>query len=209
MADTAMIDLTENRAMLGALYAPPTGHFSVVDVPTLPFAVLDGEGPPEQPSVAAVVKTLYTAIYPIRREARKRMGKSFVEPPVELLYWADDMRDFAAGHREKWHWRAQITLPVWADRQRLAASVSDMRGELGEAAAPRWEAIAEGTCVQILHVGPTADLPALLAQLYGAYLPQEGLAPAGPYHEIYLNDWRRVAPAQRKIILRQPVGQSG
>lgn len=209
MADTAMIDLTQNRAMLGALYAPPAGQFSIVDVPQLPFAVLDGKGPPEPPSVAAAVKALYTAIYPIRREARKRMGKSFVEPPVELLYWADDMRDFAAGYRENWHWRVQITLPVWADRQSLAASVHDMRRELGEAAAPRWEAIIEGSCVQILHIGPTDDLPALLAKLYGAYLPQEGLAPVGPYHEIYLDDWQRVAPAQRKVILRQPVGQLG
>lgn len=206
MADERMIDLTQDRAMLGALYAPPTGDFNMVDVPKLPFAILDGEGPPDQTSIGAAVKGLYTAIYAIRREARGRMGKSFVEAPVEILYWADDMRDLAAGNREKWHWRVQITLPVWADARRLQESVAEMRHELRDApAAPRWEAVAEGKCVQFLHVGQTCDLPAILERLYGDYLPQEGLEPTGPYHEIYLDDWNRVMPRQRKMILRQPV----
>lgn len=93
MTDNGMIDLTQDRATLGALYAPPAGDFRTVEVPRLPFAILDGEGPPEQASIGAAVKALYTAIYAIRREARWRSGKSFVEAPVEILYWADDMQD--------------------------------------------------------------------------------------------------------------------
>lgn len=119
MVDEALIDLTQDRTMLRTLYAPPPGDFSIVVVPKLPFAILDGEGPPERASIEVAVKALYTSIYAIRREARERMGKSFVEPPVEMVYWADDMDDLAAGNREKWHWRVLITLPVWADAQRL------------------------------------------------------------------------------------------
>jgi len=205
MADEGMIDLIRDRAMLRALYAPPAGAFSMIDVPKLPFAVWDGAGSPEPSSVTAAIKGLYTAIYPIRREARERLGKAFVEPPVELLYWADDMRGFSAGHRENWRWRAQITLPVWANAACLEESAAQMRHELNGAPTPRWEALAEGKCVQILHVGQTTDLPAMLEKLYGEYLPQEGLAPSGPYHEIYLDDWNRTASTKRKVILRQPV----
>lgn len=32
-----------------------------------------------------------------------------------------------------------------------------------------------------------------------------GLRLAGRHHEIYLSDFRRVAPAKRRTILRQPV----
>jgi len=177
----------------------------MVDVPGLPFAILDGEGPPEPASIQAAVKALYTAIYAIRREARERMGKSFVEPPVEVVYWADDMRDLAAGNREKWRWRVQITLPVWAGAQRLQDSVADARHVLGDKPAVRWEMLTEGKCVQFLHVDETDGLPEILEGLYGDYLPQQGLEPDGPYHEIYLDDWSRVAPQRRKIILRQPV----
>jgi len=209
VTDNGMIDLTQDRATLGALYAPPAGDFRTVEVPRLPFAILDGEGPPELASIGTAVKAIHTAIYAIRREARWRSGKSFVEAPVEILYWADDMQDLAAGRREKWHWRVQVTLPVWADAARLEESVAEMRRELGDAVAPRWEVVTEGSCVQFLHVGQESDLPAILAGLYGDYLPQEGLEPAGPYHEIYLDDWSRVAPGQRRIILRQPVRQAG
>ncbi|MDP3405174.1 MAG: GyrI-like domain-containing protein [Brevundimonas sp.] len=207
MTEEELVDLTQNRAALMALYAPPTRGFSMIEVPRLPFAVLDGEGPPDPTAIADAVKTLYTSIYPIRREARERMGKAFVEAPVEVLYWADDMRDLASGQREKWQWRVQVTLPVWADEMRLEASVAEMRHELGGAAAPRWNAVAEGQCAQTLHVGPTEDMPAILQGLYGDYLPGQGLEAAGPYHEIYLDDWNRVAPLQRRVILRQPVRQ--
>lgn len=207
MAEATMTDLTQDRATLKTLYAPPKGRFTRVDVPDLPFAVLDGKGPPEPTSIAAAIKTLYTAIYALRREARSRTGSAFVEAPVEILYWADDMRDLAAGRRDKWRWRVQITLPVWADAQQLEQSVALARGELGDAPSPRWEAFSEGPCVQCLHVGLSDDIPALLDTLYNTYLPQERLEPSAAYHEIYLDDWNRVAPTQRKIILRQSVRQ--
>lgn len=205
MANDGLIDLTQDRAMLAALYAPGKGVFSTVDVPPLPFAILPGQGIPNEDSTGATVRALYTAIYPIRREARERMGKDFVEAPVEILYWADDVNDLVTGHREKWRWRAQVTLPVWADAQRLKDSIAEMRPDLGDTFTPRWEAVAEGRCVQYLHVGPADDVPAILQGLYADYLPQERLEPAGPYHEIYLDDFDRVAPAKRKIIVRQPV----
>lgn len=208
MTNNEMIDLTQDRAKLHSLYASKPGEFVRVDVPTLPFAVLDGEGPPERSSIEKAVKVLFTAIYPIRREARAKMGKSFVEPPVEILYWAEDMRDIATGQRDKWHWRVQITLPVWTDPRRLEDSVTEMRGELGQAPAPRWEAVKEGDCVQLLHTGSPSDLPTKLTALYADYLPQHRLEPVGPYHEVYLDDWSRVSREQRKIIVRTPVRET-
>lgn len=205
MADDRLMDLTQDRTMLRALYSPPKETFSTVEVPMLPFAILDGEDTPEQEAVGAAAKALYTAIYPIRREARERMGRSFVEAPLEVLYWSDDMRDLAEGRRDKWKWRVQITLPVWANAERLEASVSEMCPELGDKPILRWEAVTEGKCVQILHVGKTSDLPVVLENVYCRYLPQEGLEPTGAYHEIYLDDWSRTAPEKRKIVVRQPV----
>jgi hypothetical protein len=38
------MDLIENRAKLKELYHPPQDRFSLVDVPELPFAVIDGQG---------------------------------------------------------------------------------------------------------------------------------------------------------------------
>lgn len=205
MAYENMIDLSQDIPALKMLYAPLQHHFRVLDVPTLPFAILDGKGAPEPVAVGAAIKTLELAIEPIRREARQRMGRDFMEAPVEVLYWAADPKDVEAGRRENWQWRVQVTLPVWTDKAGLEGAVAQMRAQLGNAPAPRWEAVTEGKCVQVMHVGSPADLSALLSQLYTKFLPQEGLEPLGVYHEIYLSDWSKASSSRHKMIVRQPI----
>jgi hypothetical protein len=68
----------------------------------------------------------------------------------------------------------------------------------------RLKTIREGRCVQMLHVGRYEDEgPAW--QAMQAFAGSRGLSFAGPHHEIYLSDPRRVAPAKLKTILRKPV----
>lgn len=200
-----MIDLSQDVGVLKALYAPLQHHFRVLDVPTLPFAILDGKGGPESLALAAAIKSLQNAIEPIRREARQRMGRSFMEAPVEILYWTADPQDLVAGRREKWQWRVQMTLPIWADKACFEQSCDLMRPLLGSDIAPRWEAVTEGKCVQVMHVGSKAELNVLLQRFYTEYLPKEGLEPLGVYHEIYLDEWSKIGSNRSKMIIRQPV----
>ncbi|NOX83922.1 MAG: hypothetical protein GXP06_13250 [Alphaproteobacteria bacterium] len=200
------MDLTKDRKKLMELYRPGTEEFTLVDVPALPFAIIDGQGSPDHGAGADAVKNLFTAIYPIRRQARERMGKAFVEPPVEMLYWADDMRDLTTGNKENWKWRAMVTLPVWVDEEMFSNAVTQAKGHMD--AVPntlRMETFCEGQCTQIMHVGQAQEIPTLLERLYTQFLPRNNLEPIGAYHEIYLDDWSRTPPEQRKIILRQPV----
>jgi len=200
------MDLTKDRAKLKELYMPGTKDFDLVDVPELPFAMIDGHGPPEHDTAARLTKCLFTAIQPIRRQARARMGKAFVEAPLEMLYWAQDMRDLATGNKEMWSWRAMITLPVWTDQTIFSNAVVEARRQLGVVPDTlRMEHFEEGRCVQIMHAGLAQDIPSLLERLYTRFLPENNLVPAGAYHEIYLDDWSRTAPERRKMVLRQPV----
>ena len=41
------MDLTKDRKKLMELYRPDTDQFTLVDVPELPFAMLDGTGTPD------------------------------------------------------------------------------------------------------------------------------------------------------------------
>jgi hypothetical protein len=127
------MDLTKDRKKLIELYRPGTEEFTLVDVPALPFAIIDGQGSPDHGAGADAIKNLFTAIYPIRREARKKMGKAFVEPPVEMLYWADDMRDLGSGNKENWKWRAMITLPVWVDEEIFSNAVTQAKSHMDAA----------------------------------------------------------------------------
>jgi hypothetical protein len=56
----------------------------------------------------------------------------------------------------------------------------------------------------MLHVGPYEREGDTVAVM-GAFAGQHGLKFAGPHHEIYISDPRRMAPEKLKTILRLPV----
>src|SRR5262249_22384666 len=91
MKDAAM------KARLKELYLPPAKDFVLVEVPEMRFVMIDGQGAADRSGLDHAVKWLFAVIYPIKRIARQRMGKDFVQPPLEGLWWADDMQDFICG----------------------------------------------------------------------------------------------------------------
>src|SRR5262245_55731508 len=201
MKDAAM------KARLKELYLPPVKDFVLVDVPDMRFVMIDGRGAADRSALDHAVKWLFTAIYPIKRIARERMGKSFVEPPLEGLWWADDIQDFICGNRDKLNWRMMIVYePDWLTPEMFEDAVATATARLGESPASlRLERYPEGLSAQIMHVGPPSAEASTIARLHGEFLPARNLIPYGYHHEIYLNDPRRVAPEKLKTVLRQPV----
>lgn len=195
-----------SRAELKELYLPPTDDFVTVYIPMMKFFMVDGQGSPEGQAYAEALQWLFAAVYPIKRAAKERMGKDFVEPPLECLWWADDPADFVAGRKDKLKWRLMIPAPDWATEEMLAAAIAEAAKRLGDAPKSlRLERFEEGHSVQIMHVGPPTQEVKTLARLHRDYLPSHDMVPNGPHHEIYLTDPRRTAPAKMKIVLRQPV----
>jgi len=191
---------------LKELYLPSDREFARITVPDMQFAMIDGEGDPGDGGFAEAARRLFSAIAPIKRLAKERMGKDFVEAPLEALIWADDMDDFVAGHREKWKWRLMIVMADWVDEAMFNDAMAQSEGKLGKAPSTlRLARFHEGEAVQIMHIGSYEAQGELLTRLYRDYLPDNGLTPNGCYHEIYLNDPNKVAPEKRKTVLRQPV----
>ena len=197
----AQIDLER----LKELYLPSEKDLVLVDVPEMQFVMIDGEGSPDQ-----AVQWLFSVIYPIKLIAKKRMGKDFVEPPLEGLWWADDVEDFIVGNKDKLKWRMMIVTADWVSDEMLEQAVAEVEQKLGEAPGSlRLESYDEGKSVQIMLVGPPSEeAPTAIARLHEEFLPEHDLIPNGYHHEIYLNDPRRVAPEKLKTVLRQPVRQS-
>lgn len=198
-------DLT--REQLKSLYLPPTDEFTFVDVPRMKLFMVDGEGNPEGKPFEEAVRWLWAAVHPIRRLAKKRMGKNFVEPPLEGLWWADCEADFIAGIKDKLKWRMMVPTAEWVSEDMLAEAVAEAAKKLGEAPKSlRLGHLDEGRSVQIMHVGPYEQAATTLARrLHEEFLPARGLVANGRHHEIYLTDSRRSAPEKMKTVLRQPV----
>ena len=69
----------------------------------------------------------------------------------------------------------------------------------------RLELIEEGTCVQILHVGPYDDEPESFMKV-DKFCDIHNMKRANEWHrEIYLSDARKVEPAKLKTVLRVQV----
>ncbi|MCG8467717.1 MAG: GyrI-like domain-containing protein [Gemmatimonadetes bacterium] len=193
------------RSELEALYLPPAGELVVVDVPDMPFLMIDGDGSPDADPFQRALRWLFRVVHPIRREARARMGGHFVEPPLQGLWWAEDVADLVAGKKDEMRWRLMIPVPEWVTDDLFTEAIRDVAAKHGDLPEDlRLERYHEGESIQILHVGPDEEISDVARGLY-EHLHERGLAPSGPHHQIYLTDPARTPPAKRRTLLRQPV----
>ncbi|MCA9675038.1 MAG: GyrI-like domain-containing protein, partial [Myxococcales bacterium] len=135
------------------------------------------------------------------------LGRDYVVPPLEGLWWADDMDAFTvARDKSRWHWTMMIMAPDWIDRAMFDAAVGRCSGPRVDEV--RLEPLSEGRCVQTLHVGPFDAEAEVLARMHDEFIPANHLRMVGRHHEVYLSDPRRVASDKLRVILRQPVASA-
>ena len=181
----------------------------LLEVPDLEYLMLDGRGDPNTQAFADAIATLYPVAYTLKFASKRSLGRDYVVPPLEGLWWADDMDAFTtARDKSRWHWTLLNMVPDWITADMFHAAVDQV---VRKASPPllrdvRCEPLTEGTCVQALHVGSFDDEGELLERIHQEFIPAHQLVMNGRHHEIYLSDFRRVEPARRRTILRQPVG---
>jgi len=200
------MDKYDVRKQFKELYAPRARDFELVTVPPLNYLMLDGQGNPgTAPAYTAALEALYSVSYAVKF-ASKHAGRDYAVGPLEGLWTADDPDAFTRGDKDSWKWTMMIPQPEWVG----AAEVQDGIAKAAAKKAPaldllRLETLDEGLSLQILHIGSYAAEAPTLQRLHAEFMPANGFGFAGPHHEIYLSDARRVAPDKLRTILRQPV----
>ncbi|WP_084078479.1 GyrI-like domain-containing protein [Demequina sp. NBRC 110057] len=193
-------------------YAARAGEFRVVDVAPASFLMVDGSGDPNvSPAYADALAAIYPVAYALKFLSKRERDRDYVVPPLEALWWADDMRAFtAARDKTRWHWTVMVRVPDWLGPAEVKEAVRRTTAKSSPRLldAVRLEVLDEGRCVQTLHVGPYDDEGPVLERMHGEVIPGLGLAMTGRHHEIYLSDPRRVAPERLRTILRQPVADA-
>jgi hypothetical protein len=174
------------------------------------YLTIAGAGDPDGVEFAQKVGALYAVAYTIRM-GRKRLGQDYKIAPLEGLWWAAG-RSAATkpARRSAWRWKLLIRVPdfVRARCVTLAARMLLAKGSARVVTAVRLERIAEGPCIQMLHVGPYAAEEATVEAMR-RFAKANALRLSGRHHEIYLSDPRRVKPAKLRTILRLPVAPRG
>jgi hypothetical protein len=194
------------------LYQPSAKEFQVVDVPPMNFLMIDGHGDPNTAQAYRdAIEALYGAAYRLKFTSKKEAGKDYVVPPLEGLWWAEDMETFTSQQdKSAWDWIMMIMQPEWI----TPAMVEGAMQEVGKAKSLpalsklRLEAYHEGLAVQILYVGSYDAEGPTIARMH-AHAVENGYELAGKHHEIYLSDPRRAAPEKLKTVIRQPIRPGG
>jgi len=188
------------------LYSPPKGKFTIVDVPAMNFLMVDGVGyPVGNPSYEQALEALYGISYGLKF-ASKAQGKDYVVPPLEGLWWMEDMSKFSMARKDEWEWTMMIMQPEWVIQYMVDVVLADVahKKDLPALAKLRFEVYHEGLSVQTFYVGPYSEEGPTIASMH-AHVEEEGYLLEGKHHEIYLNDTRKTAPEKLKTVIRQPI----
>lgn len=190
-------------------YRAKRGVFRMVELPETRYLMIDGHGDPNgSPAYTEALESLYPVGYGLKFASKRELGRDYVVPPLEGLWWADDMDSFTvARDKSRWRWTMMLMVPDWID----AGMFEEVVEMVGERRAParldevRLRLFSEGLCVQTLHIGPFDEEGPVLERMHHEFIPTHGLRLAGYHHEIYFGDFRRTAPERLRTILRQPV----
>lgn len=192
---------------LKALYKPPKSRFTVVDVPEMNYLMIDGHGDPNtSQEYQAAVEALYSVAYAVKFALKDDPEtEDYVVPPLEGLWWVEEMTEFSIEEKGAWDWTMMILQPEWvtAEVVERAREEAARKKELPALDKLRFAPYDEGLAAQILYVGPYADEGPTIAALHD-FIREQGGELRGKHHEIYLSDPRRTAPEKLKTVIRQP-----
>jgi hypothetical protein len=192
------------------LYQPGAKDPVIIEVPEMQFLMIDGMG---SPGDSQEYQDALAALYPIAFRTKflcKVKGKDYVVPPLEGLWWADDMNDFTEGNRDKWKWTMMIRQPDWITQDMIDEAIAitnEKKPELSKLLPKlRLEKYKEGRAAQIMHIGPYSEEGPTVQKVHD-FIQKEGGKFDGlkaKHHEIYLSDPRKANPATMKTVIRQP-----
>lgn len=170
------------------------------------YLTIEGQGKPGGPEFEVCIGALYGAAFTIKM-TRKFAGKGdYAVCKLEAQWWAAGTNDLSQAPMEAWRWKLMIRTPDFVSQEDLDSAVAVLlkRAKGQEVKRVKLENIDEGTCVQMLHIGPY-DREGDTVNVMRQFAESKNLTFAGRHHEIYLSDPRRVPPERLKTILREPV----
>ena len=151
------------------------------------------------------MEALYPLAYGIKRIC-KEQGNDFGVPKLEGLWWVVGDKPALEVPRNEWHWKLLIRLPDFVTKEMVTSIQPEVakKKKNDRIQEVSFEKIAEGKCVQIMHIGPYTTEPETISSLMG-FIAEHRLSVNGLHHEIYLSDPRKTEPSKMKTLIRYPV----
>ncbi|OXS27037.1 MAG: hypothetical protein BI182_09190 [Acetobacterium sp. MES1] len=207
------MEKVEYKKQFKDLYLPKRQP-SIIDVPAIPFALIKGEGDPNGDEFTEAVAALYSFSYAVKMSHKgKAVPEGYYDYAVFPLEGVWDLVDKTKDSTDKSNYAYTIMIRqpdfLTAD---LAKRFLD---EVKKKKPNPWleglqvEALNEGLCCQMLHLGSYDDEPASFERMETFCKDHGYLRIDKTHREIYLSDPRRTSVDKRKTVLRFKVKRNG
>lgn len=190
----------------------PKASPQVIDVPPFKYITISGQGNPNSPFFGDYIGALYAVSYAVKMTLKKLEEKpdDYVDYTVYPLEGVWDITDKAKEEydgtidKNDLVFKIMLRQPEFVTEsffnEMLAQTKLKKPSELLDKV--KFETITEGRCIQMLHIGSYDNEAETFAQME-AFAQSENLVRLSKKHrEIYLSDFRKVAPEKLKTVLR-------
>lgn len=195
-------------------YLPPRKPL-VIEIPEMNYIAVRGKGNPNEPEgeYKAAVGILYAIAFTIKMSYKGEHKIDgyfpYVVPPLEGLWWQDNVSGIDYSHKENFQWISMIRLPDFAKQEDFDWAVREAEGKKKkDFSKAEFFTYHEGTCVQCMHVGSYDREPETI-RMMDCYAKENGYAADFAngrfHHEIYLSDPGRVAEDKLRTVIRHPI----
>ncbi len=190
----------------------PKAKPEVIDVPAYQYITISGQGNPNGEDFPNYIAALYPVAYAIKMTLKKLdpAPAGYVDYTVYPLEGIWDITDEAKKtydgtlNKDDLVFHLMLRQPDFV----TAAFFEEMLA-LAKKKKPqplldqvKFETITDGPCIQMLHVGPYDDEPATFKRMEDFAASQGLIRTSKRHREIYLSDFRKVAPEKLKTVLR-------
>ncbi len=195
------MEVYDVKKELKQLYHTPKEP-TLVDVPSLAYLIIDGEGDPSDPAYTEAVELLYSMSYTLKMGFRKHsLYKPFTVSPLECVWDAVEVEN-----RDSWVWSAMIAQPFWVTEELVEQIREQVAFRKGLSTFPvRFCPIEEGLCVTMLHIGSYQDEYASFARMEKFCAGHQLKRSSTSHREIYLSNPKKTEADQLKTVLRYTV----
>lgn len=193
-------------------YYLPKAKPELVELPAFKFLTISGEGSPDDPLFTECIVALYSTAYAIKMSLKKldQPPAGYCDYTVYPLEGVWDLNEKGRAeysgtiNKEDLVYKIMLRQPEFVTTEFFLEMLEFVRRKRPQPLLDnlQFETIDEGRCVQMLHVGKFADEPETFKAME-AFTEAEGLTRESKVHrEIYLSDFRKVAPEKLKTVLR-------
>ncbi len=211
-----MTDKHEWRKKEKDIYMPKAKP-AVIDVPTFKYLTIKGHGSPAAGLFTSCIGALYPLAYIIKMhlktlDAKPEGYQDFTVYPLEGVWDINEeaKKNFTGKVRkEDFVYTLMIRQPDFITEEFYAEMKERLRSNLKTKKTPNpfveqvnFESIADGKCIQMLHVGPYDNEDETFNTME-SYARKHDMTRLSKIHrEIYLSDFRKTTPEKLKTTLR-------